>query len=71
MNVDKQSDRIAGLVEVASSMIAERDLERLLTLIMDRATEFVDAERSSLYLIVWVSYARWSASKSGIIKRKG
>lgn len=57
MSVSREGERapVAGLVELANSMMAEKDQRRLLNLIMERATAFVSAERSSLYLINEVS----------------
>jgi len=43
--------RLEALREVSLELTSERDLQRLLTLIMDRTSQILEAERSTLYLV--------------------
>ena len=43
--------RLEALREVSLELTSERDLQRLLTLIMERTSQILDAERSTLYLV--------------------
>jgi len=46
-----RADRLAGLEQICLELVSERSLERLLALIMERVTQTLRAERSSLYLV--------------------
>ena len=51
--MSEEAKRLAdfkALLEVARSLAAEKDPDNLLELIMSKATEVMDAERSSLFL---------------------
>jgi len=52
--------RLEALREVSLELTSERDLRRLLTLIMKRASEILGAERSTLYLV-----EEWPDSQGG------
>ncbi len=43
--------RLEALREVSLELTSERNLQRLLTLIMERASQILDAERGTLYLV--------------------
>ncbi len=43
--------RLEAVRQVSLELTSERDLQRLLSLIMDRASQILDAERSTLYLV--------------------
>jgi HD-GYP domain-containing protein (c-di-GMP phosphodiesterase class II) len=47
--------RLEALREVSLELTSERDLQRLLSLIMARTTQILDADRSTLYLVEHVS----------------
>jgi HD-GYP domain-containing protein (c-di-GMP phosphodiesterase class II) len=52
--VDRLEERVgklSGILEVAKALVAERDLDRLLKLIVDAAARVVDADRVSLFLV--------------------
>jgi HD-GYP domain-containing protein (c-di-GMP phosphodiesterase class II) len=52
--VDRLEERVgklSGILEVAKALVAERDLDRLLKLIVDAAARVVDADRCSLFLV--------------------
>lgn len=49
----KVNDKLSKLLEIAQDLTSELNLDRLLNLIMERTTEVMEAERSSLYLIDW------------------
>jgi HD-GYP domain-containing protein (c-di-GMP phosphodiesterase class II) len=44
-------EKLSGLLEVAKALAGERDLDRLLNLILDSAARVVDADRCSLFLV--------------------
>ncbi len=49
--MEERVRRLEALREVSLELTSERDLQRLLCLIMDRTSQILDAERSSLYLV--------------------
>lgn len=50
-DLEKRRRRLEALREVSLELTSERDLHRLLTLIMDRTSQILEAERSTLYLV--------------------
>ena len=47
---ERRLEKLTAILEVAKAMTEERDLDRLLMLIVNEATKVVDTERSSLFL---------------------
>jgi HD-GYP domain-containing protein (c-di-GMP phosphodiesterase class II) len=67
--VNKQQqrlERLGGILEVAKALVAERDLDRLLTLIVDAAARIVDADRCSLFLVDRERKELWTKVAQGI-----
>lgn len=55
----RRAERLAALQDVCLELISERNLERLLALIMEKVTLTLEAERSSLYLVEEGQGRRW------------
>ncbi len=49
-DTNKKVQDLRSLLDISRAMTAEQDLDRLLDLIMDRTTELLNAERSTLFL---------------------
>lgn len=64
-DIQTQGDKLQILMDVAQELTAERDLDRLLDLIMTKATEVMDCDRSTLYLIDWDQGKLWSKIAQG------
>ncbi|MCK4908555.1 MAG: GAF domain-containing protein [Planctomycetes bacterium] len=47
----KQIKDVAAILEVSKAMMAEKDPDRLLNLIVDKATQVLEAERGSIFLV--------------------
>ena len=66
----RRVEKLTSILEVAKAMIAERDLDALLRIIVDEAAEVVDADRCSLFLVdrdrgvIWskIAPAAWPPS---------
>ena len=46
-----RSERISALLTISRALMAEKDLDRLLQLIIEKATSLLEAERSSIFLL--------------------
>jgi signal transduction histidine kinase len=60
----READQLRALLEITRALIAETSLDRLLALIVERGSELLGAERSSLYLVdadrgeIWTKIAQ-------------
>ena len=66
-------DRIAkltALLDVAKAMTAERDLDQLLTLILDEALKVVHADRCSIWIVDRERAEIWTRVAHGLTKRQ-
>lgn len=61
--LQRRAQRLAGLQEVCLELVSERNMERLLALIMRLVTETLEAERSSLYLVEEKEGERWLTTR--------
>ena len=59
-------DRLAILLKVGLRLTAERDLERLLRMIIEETTAVMDADRSSLFLIDGEKGEMWAKIAQGV-----
>lgn len=57
--------RLSLLLEASRSLLSELDLDRLLRTIMARATEVLDADRSTLFLVDYATDQLWSRVAEG------
>src|SRR5215831_4234502 len=57
--------RLARIQEIGTALGSTLDLDRLLSLIMDRVTELLDADRSTLYLLSDDGQELWSKVAQG------
>lgn len=67
--VDKLQQRVeklGGILEVAKALVAERDLDRLLKLIVHAAARVVEADRCSLFLVDRERGELWTKVAQGI-----
>ena len=62
--------RYRAVYEVTRALGGTLDLDRLLSLIMDRTTEVMNADRSSLFLIDWDTSELWSKVAQGVRYRE-
>jgi len=67
---DKRVRDLESLLEVAKALAAERDLDRLLGLIIEQTTRVMDAERSSLYLYDEERDEIWTKIAQGMRQRE-
>jgi HD-GYP domain-containing protein (c-di-GMP phosphodiesterase class II) len=49
--LQQRVEKLSGILEVAKALVAERDLDKLLTLILQASKRVVDADRCSLFLV--------------------
>jgi HD-GYP domain-containing protein (c-di-GMP phosphodiesterase class II) len=71
--MDRLQARVAKLgriLEVAKALVAERDLDRLLKLIVQAATRVVEADRCSLFLVDKAKGELWSKIAQGVGTRE-
>ncbi|MBI4819219.1 MAG: GAF domain-containing protein [Deltaproteobacteria bacterium] len=65
-SVVRRNQKLTALLEVAKAMTAERDLDRLLNLIMRESVRTVDAERCTLFLLDRERGELWSKIAHGM-----
>lgn len=63
---DRRVAKLSSILEVAKAMIAERDLDALLRIIVDEAAEVADADRCSLFLVDRDRGVIWSKVAQGM-----
>jgi diguanylate cyclase (GGDEF)-like protein len=59
-------ERLITLLKVGQRLAAERDLDKLLSMIIDETTACMDAERSSLFLIDKEKHEMWAKIAQGV-----
>src|SRR5713226_2686066 len=72
-SVDKLQQRVeklGGILDVAKALVAERDLDRLLKLIVNAAARVVDADRCSLFLVDRERGELWSKVAQGVTMKE-
>jgi serine phosphatase RsbU (regulator of sigma subunit) len=70
---DEQEKRVRdleSLLEVVKALAAEKDLDKLLELIIEQTTQVMDAERSSLYLYDEERNEIWTKIAQGVVSRE-
>src|SRR6266851_5598154 len=68
-SVDKLQQRVeklGGILDVAKALVAERDLDRLLKLIVNAAARVVEADRCTLFLVDRERGELWSKFAQGV-----
>lgn len=60
MDIEKKVQDLTNLLEITKALTAEKDLDSLLTLIIDKTTAVMNAERSSLFLVDYKTNELWS-----------
>ncbi len=81
----RRAEKLGAILEVAKALTVQRDLDRLLTLILEAATRVVDADWSSIFLVdrerqeLWTRVAQgtseiripWGTGIAGHVARTG
>ena len=62
--------KLGGILDVAKALVAERDLDRLLGLIVHAASSVVEADRCSLFLVDRERNELWSKVAQGVGTRE-
>ncbi|HWE22391.1 MAG TPA: HD domain-containing phosphohydrolase [Myxococcales bacterium] len=62
--------KLGGILDVAKALVAERDLDRLLKLIVQAASQVVEADRCSLFLLDRERNELWSKVAQGVGTRE-
>ncbi len=62
----RRNEKLQGLLEVAKSLGAEKDVDKLLVTILKHATEVVEADRCSLFIVDRDRNELWSKIAQGI-----
>src|SRR5436305_15047461 len=62
--------KLGRILEVAKALVAERDLDRLLQLIVQAAARVVEADRCSLFLVDKARGELWSKIAQGVGTRE-
>ncbi|MDQ7779493.1 MAG: GAF domain-containing protein [Planctomycetota bacterium] len=60
MDTTRRIRNLSALLEISKALMAERDLDTLLALVMNRVTAVLEAERSSLFLVDHDTNELWS-----------
>src|SRR5471032_1299632 len=66
MNLEKRVEKLGGILEAAQVLVAERDLGRLLGLILRSASRVVEADRCSIFLVDRERGELWSKVAQGV-----
>ncbi len=64
--LQQRVEKLGGILEVAKALVAERDLDRLLSLIVDSAARVVEADRCSLFLVDRERGELWTKVAQGL-----
>ena len=67
---ERRVGKLTALLEVGKAMVAERDLDRLLPLIMGEVTKVMEADRSTLFLVDRERQELWSKIAQGLEVRE-
>ena len=63
-----ENRRLKSFIEIDKSLGLERNIDRLLPLVMAKISEFLDAERSTLFLVDWERMNLWTKFAQGLGK---
>ncbi len=61
----RRVEKLSAILDVAKAMTVQRDLERLLALILEAATRVVDADRSSIFIVDRERQELWTKVAQG------
>jgi len=64
--LQQRVEKLGGILDVAKALVAERDLDRLLKLIVHAAARVVEADRCSLFLVDRERGELWTKVAQGI-----
>ena len=68
--LQQRVEKLGGILEVAKALVAERDLDKLLHLIVQAAARVVDADRCSLFLVDRERKELWTKVAQGITMKE-
>ena len=69
-NLQRRLEKLTGILDVAKALVAERDLDRLLKMIVDSAARVVEADRCSLFLVDRERGEMWSKVAQGVTMKE-
>ena len=61
----RRVEKLTAILDVAKAMTVQRDLDRLLSLILEAATRVVDADRSSIFIVDRERHELWTRVAQG------
>jgi len=64
--LQQRVEKLGGILEVAKALVAERDLDRLLKLIVHASARVVEADRCSLFLVDRERSELWTKVAQGL-----
>src|SRR5438552_2616638 len=68
--LQQRVEKLGGILDAAKALVAERDLDRLLKLIVQAASRVVEADRCSLFLVDRARNELWSKVAQGVGTRE-
>jgi len=68
--LQQRVDKLGGILDVAKALVAERDLDRLLEMIVQSAARVVEADRCSLFLVDRDRGELWSKVAQGVTMKE-
>lgn len=57
--------KLKGIEDISRTLVSEHNIERILEVVMERTTELLDAERSTLFVVDEQSKTLWSRATQG------
>src|ERR1700694_3835089 len=64
--LQQRVDKLGGILDVAKALVAERDIDRLLEMIVQSAARVVEADRCTLFLVDRDRGELWSKVAQGV-----
>jgi HD-GYP domain-containing protein (c-di-GMP phosphodiesterase class II) len=68
--LQQRVDKLGGILDVAKALVAERDLDRLLEMIVQSAARVVEADRCTLFLVDRDRGELWSKVAQGVTMKE-
>ena len=65
-NLESENTRLKRFIEIEKKIGGERNINQLLPLIMAEISKFLDADRSTLFLLNWEGMELWAKFAEGL-----
>lgn len=65
-----ENARLNRFIDIEKSIAGEKDLDRLLPLVMTELSKFLQADRSTLFLVDWDRMELWTKFAEGLAEGK-